>query len=339
MLLALLPFETSRAIGATAYQLSYRVDVADAGCPDEEAFQRQVADRLGYQPFTVTAERALVTTVERSGPGLMARISLLDREGKVVGERSLRTSELDCAGLMETVVLDICIVVDPARVLSPSVLGPREPGEIDPALHSPAAPPQGELVPGPTPPAPADEGPSPPEIQRIDSTQEEEGPGTRPELLAGAGLIAAAGATAEPCLGSALWLGIRWPLVSVSLEGRADLPSAAPASGGEVRTSLLTGSLVPCIHYRSLGACVLLSAGVQRGEGVDLARARRSDTPHLAGGLRAVGEWKVLGPMTFRVWLELLYPFSRTTLLVDDDPVWQTPPMSGVAGAGAGAVF
>ena len=92
---------------------SIREATARSQCPEEAALRKEVAERLGYNPFFVWAERTIVARIEREGPAFVATVQLLDAKGIVQGSRSLGSSSNDCAEVAKSVALVISIGIDP----------------------------------------------------------------------------------------------------------------------------------------------------------------------------------------------------------------------------------
>lgn len=88
-------------------------------------------------------------------------------------------------------------------------------------------------------------------------------PPASPKVRVGLGSGLAFGIAPAAAVGFSVHLGIRWPRSSLSLEGRADLPAASDARG--IRTSMISGTLLPCFHFWTYGAaCGLVTVGTLR---------------------------------------------------------------------------
>lgn len=129
--------------------------------------------------------------------------------------------------------------------------------------------------------------------------------------------------------------GLRGHGYSVAVEGRVDAQSSknGPA-GGEVRASVLAGSIVPCLHYEIVVGCALASYGSLRGAGSGVLTAREDRSPWAAVGVRVGIEAELFGPVAFRFHVDGLALLTRTTLRVQDTDVWTTPALALVTGVG-----
>ena len=129
---------------------------------------------------------------------------------------------------------------------------------------------------------------------------------------------------------------------SLALDGRGDLPAGVAAAGGRIETSLLVGTVAPCGHLGPLSGCVLLVAGARLSRGAGLADAREVVTPYVAIGGRIAGEWHVfpgVEALSIQTRVELQAPLTRAALVVGDQQVWETGPVSLDAVIGLGWRF
>jgi hypothetical protein len=287
-------------------------------CPDERSLRDAVAERLGREPFDASGT-SVIRVVMAPGEGeLVARIQREDQAGRVQGKRELRSADLSCAPLVETVSLTISVMIDAAPFDDP-----RPP------------PPRRIQVPAPAPaPAPADR------PARASS-----------QLRAGAFAALTVGTAPAPALGIGGLLGLARPSWSIDLEGRVDLPASktssdastcrADPSGGRVcpgvRSSLLQGSAVPCYRTWYLRLCGIASFGALRGEGINVVGQRHDASFFAALGARAALELPITGPLRLRIQSELQASLASTTLSAAGSDVWTSPPV--VAAFGGGPLF
>jgi len=279
-------------------------------CPDESALRRSVAARLGYDPFGDAAEGALHVRIEQREQGLGAHVTLLDRDDAVLGERSLVSAAADCGELAEAVVLAISLAVEPLT----SVPKPVTP---------PEAPPEPPAPPPPPPPAPADR----------------EEPSTPAIVQAGAGAHLSVASQPEVSSGLDVEGRIRWPLLSLGIEGHAELPVRAAIPGGEMTTSLMAAGVSACLHTGGFAGCGVAVGGIFRVSGKGLDDAQRATVPYAAVGARASFELPVTSGLSLRASLDLTAPLTRATALVSGREVWSTPPVSGQLGLSVLARF
>src|SRR6185295_16107305 len=212
-----------------------------------------------------------------SGRGLRYEVALLDGAGQRGGKRELSTPGGDCGELASAMELAISIAIDPMVVTRAAPAPP----------HPPTPPPQ----PPAPPPLPAAPAPAAAVAAR---------PASPASLEAGVGVQATVGSAPGPAMGLAAWAGLRWPRVSISVEGRADFAGgtaqSAGAAPGRVEASLLLGGFVPCVHRGAVLACAILAAGALQGTGVGVAEPRKETTLYVAAGARIGARVHVAGP-------------------------------------------
>lgn len=282
------------------------------GCPEEAEVRAAVAGRLGYAPFRDDARRVIVVRIGRER-GLFAQVELRGEGNQLLGSRRLSSERGDCAELVAAAELAISIAIDPlgmARATAPPL--PVEP--LRPAPPAPPPPPPVTIpasAPVPRPPRPR---------------------ARPPRLQTGLGLLIALSTEPATTVGFAAHFGLRWPWVSASLEGRADVPAVASGEGPRAQASLLLAGLVPCLHYRFALACPLGMLGALRGTAVDVAAPRQATTLYAALGLRLGVEFTVWRFLSLRVAADLYGVLTPTTLFIDEKAAWQSPPLSGSLG-------
>jgi hypothetical protein len=317
-------------------------------CPDEEAVQRAVTARLGYDPFRPDAPRIVTAIVRRDQGSLRGDVELRDRKGAVKGTRHLSAAENDCPELVAAMALAISIAIDPQSLLRPPL----------PSSPEPPTPPEPEPAPVDSAPsaslpvpvigvAPAVASPlvvSPSISSSSRSSLRIEAPrSSAVDALSwrfGLGGLLAVGAAPSLSVGSALEVGVRRRAFSLSIEGRADAPASRRAEGGgAVRASLLAVSLIPCLRVGLVFGCGLGSLGSLRGAGSGVPRPRDDASLFGAAGLRLGVEIPFAKALSFSFHGDLAATLTRTTLLLADRAAWITPPVSGVLGAGVVAHF
>jgi hypothetical protein len=223
-LIALAP-ATARAqrAPAPAMELAYTLGDGAGDCPGEELLHRELARRVGYDPFVPGppgAPPARVRVVIARGPrGLTATC---DHRDAVGAHGWTRTYPVEgdgaraCEAAVEGIAVDLQVELPLFRTPRPS---------------APSAPPPPSIAAPPAPPPPA---------------------APRPRLEIGGGAFVAAGISPAATLGGAVHLGVEVSpfgrarhRLSFAIEGRAD----ATATGARgVQTSLLAGAVVACGH-------------------------------------------------------------------------------------------
>jgi hypothetical protein len=359
----LLAFPTSRFVYA-------RGEGAES-CPSEATARHAVESRLGYDPFSLVADKIIVAEIVRDHEQLRGRVELVDERGMIQGAREFRTPPAQCDDLVATMALAISIAVDPTsdRVAPPSPGNPASASRSSSnrvgsqgAASDSATAPQAAAEPEPEPePEPNEPRPSsnPSSENRREATAEalpsesnldaDEGP-TRSarsgedavaKARAGLAILSSFGTAPDLAIGMAASFGIRWANFSVNIEGRSDWPASSPVStGGAARASLIAGSVVPCFHRGVWFVCGLGVVGSVHGSSQDLiVKILEGNALYLGAGARAGVEVPLVGPFFFRPQLDALANFNPVELQVDNARVWKAPPFSVLIGAGVFASF
>ncbi len=113
---------------------------ADA-CPDGAWLRDEVTRRLRRDPFDDDGPRSIEAVVDRVGPGWRAVLRVRDREGALLGERTLTREGDRCEPIVEASALAIALAVDPDATIEemPRAPVPRVPTRRP---RRPAAPPR-----------------------------------------------------------------------------------------------------------------------------------------------------------------------------------------------------
>lgn len=310
----------ARADDALQIRLEYDRDPGAERCPDAMELELGVMARLGRDPFADDAGITVSCWIQVDGAGLRAVIDV-GRAGRV-----LTSPRRDCVELAAAVELAIVLVIEPyADVPAPPVT------RLPAAAPSPMA--QLRL------PEPAD-----PSLGRLPAGNVRRRAPARVDgapLVVHIGMSAFAAVWVAPDLapGVSIEGGVRHRDLSLSLEGRADLPASTPTMGGSVSASLLLASVVPCGHRGGLALCGLVSVGALRSAGRDLQMPREATTPYFGVGARVA--WEIpLGPrLSARVHADMVTSLVATTLRVGGVDVWTTPFLGATTGLGVVGTF
>lgn len=284
-------------------------------CPDEKAVRNSVAARLGYVPWSDRADRLIEVTLGLVDGVLRAEIVMRNKNGETTGTRELESAGNDCVELAEAVELAISIAIDPVG------LGRSEDQERPTAVDEP---PQPEPSPSPEP-TPLQESDSAPPVK----------------LSAAIGGLLAWGSAPSMAGGLNLQTRIGWEYASLALEGRLDFPVHEDVDPGQISTSQILGSVVPCFHYGLAIGCGVISAGALRASGEGLVDSKKATLPSLAAGAR-LGLELPLGSVFFiRGQADLLATLFQNTLRETgtDNVFWTTPPLSVALSLVVGITF
>jgi hypothetical protein len=287
-------------------RFAYDLQDSIATCPDEAKLRAGVNARLGYDAFDTAAAEELKVTLQRSGRELQAIITITDGQGQLRAERRLVSRQGDCTELASSVELAVSIAIDPFRV------APQPEPVVEPA---PAPPPE------PLPVAPSTRAP-------------------QPFLgMVKAGALLGQGATPERTLGFVLGGSVRRGLWSLGLEGRADLARSHGLPVGDISAYVVTGSLVPCVHFYGAAACALFSAGALHAQGRGLNDAQQITRSYVAMGARLAYALPLSRRISLLFHGDVTTPLASTELQVDHESVWTTPHVAAALGIGLGINF
>ena len=295
-----------------AIRLAYDHGPGVDGCPDESGFRYALMAQFGYDPTEppliadFTPPPLLRVTLSRQGTQNRADATLVNAAGAVLwtGEYQDR---ITCSTLVRNIVLVIRIGIGVDAPFSP----PPPP---------PSAPPPPPVLP---PVVVVEAPPKPP-------------PSPWPKVRAGLGTGIAFGVAPAAAVGFSVALGLRWPGVSLSVEGRGDLPAASDALG--IRTSLLAATLAPCVHVWEYGAaCGLLTVGTLRSSLLeDALDTTHTSSAYVAAGVRLGLEVPFAGRWVARLSGDLVAAVVPTIVRVGLPKIerWRSATVAGGPGIG-----
>lgn len=276
-------------------------------CEGPDELRAAVAERLGYDPFVERDDvLEVVVRVRGVGAGLEATIERRSPSGDPVGKPSKITSKSTrCDDLLATVAVGTAIAIDP--------LGTGTPNEPDalPALP-PAEPHEAPAAPAPPPPAPK---PSPPTT-----------PSTPTFVHLGAGPFVAVGTLAAASFGPRAFVGVSHGMFELDLEGRFDAPVRYYAGRQYVDSSLVLGSLLPCVRYAVFLSCASVSMGALRGTGFGFDHSREENSFYMTVGARQALEWELGRHVALRLNVDGAIVLRPIRIEADGQVLWTTPP-------------
>jgi hypothetical protein len=304
------------ALASASAHLVYVRGPGAESCPGEQAVRAAVGARLGYDPFFAWAHDTLFAEISRADGAFLVELKLVDERNLLRGARQLSVTGVDCAAAIDAAGLTISLTIDPASAMG-STLAPTD------------APPAPQLEAQPETPLPDLSIPREAGAPR---------PRPRPDTVSahvGLGAIGSIGAAPVGTLGGTLGAGVSWRFLSVDVEGRADLPASGASEGtsARVRSWLIAGSVVPCVHLGAPFGCFVLSAGSLGATSTGVAAPRDDHAPWSAAGVRAGAELPLQGSLSVRAYGELLATLTRNTLTIDGAPAYTFRPWSGGLGA------
>lgn len=105
---------------------------ADA-CPDVVWLRAEVVRRLRRDPFGDDGARSIEAVVERTLTGWRATLRVRDREGVLLGERTLTHGAAGCGPIADASALALALAIDPDAVVDdPAPVAPPPPRPVTP---------------------------------------------------------------------------------------------------------------------------------------------------------------------------------------------------------------
>jgi len=132
---------------------------------------------------------------------------------------------------------------------------------------------------------------------------------------------------------------LRWPLVSIAFDGRVALPifgrEATSLAGdtSELRTTMLTASVGPCLHASMVFVCIPFELGVRSFSSTNRVRVNESEPFATMFGFRAGAEWNFSRRFAFRAYVYATGTPQPTIVMAEGREVWRAPLVSGVLSA------
>jgi hypothetical protein len=223
-------------------------------CASQAELERRVTARLGRDPFAVGAPRSLEARVTAKGRGRVAALTLRDRPGNALGERSFESSDASCASLEDAAVLAIALLIDPEAALAPT---PPGGGAAAPPGQAGTQAPEARAVLWPIWIPVAVPARAPPQAPRSDP---------RPVRVGAAiPLTVALGPLPRAAVGTGLLVDIE-PVRRAHLVASLSWLPAVSTDDGELSFSMVTGALGACVDPWSrwrwaIGLCAGIRAG------------------------------------------------------------------------------
>jgi hypothetical protein len=291
---------------------------AVALCPEAGFLALEVRLRLGYELVQRSAPNHLTVKVDRAEGRFRSIGEMRDDAGNVILAKT--HSEIDCTAALISMAISVSIKF--TRPPEPSE--PPEPPEPSPPVTDPPEEPEPAELPPPSPPTPEPAAPTLPERRRFEAgVTSVFSIGLAPSVLGGVGWF----------------VGVRWPAVSVALEGRAlfapDATIAQATTRDGYHFSFAAISGVGCYRRAWALGCLRAEAGSLwlGGDGtvVNFGRVTVADL-----GFRVGAEWPVTPWLAIRAYADASFRLHSTILQLVPSRliVWRQPLLSGSAGLG-----
>lgn len=306
---------TGLPAGAHATEARAQLDVGPegiAGCPTADELADAVAARLGYLPFVEDAERRVIVGFERKSGRIVARVTVREASGRVLGPRTLEAPKRACASLRDPIALAVAIALDPHAAFGKptpeaDAVAKDHRTRDEPRVRDRRRPPQ-----------------KPPRPRRRARARDAYTP--RVDALPFLGTTVALGALPGPAAGPELGATVGRGPVAIELEAAALFPRTRELrSGRGARVWGARVSVAPCGRWKAAFGCLALGAGATRSSGFGVTSPRTELGPSVSMGPRA-GVWIPIGSHArIRVAGELALALTRNRLALDGEEVWSTP--------------
>ena len=291
--------------GARA-RLRYQRLAGAESCPDQAAFEAEIAAWLGYDPFSNSSPREVSVELSGGPSGLTAHLQLVEAGGKILGQRTLQTASPDCRDLTQALVLAVALAVDPLPITR-DVIAPAEP------------------TPPPTPAVRA--APATPVAQPVRAS------GPKTEVTIDVGPLGVALGSPQFAPGLVAGVELRWDWLSVELDGEGDAFTGQSWQAGSVQVSLAAAELAPCYRTAIVGVCFpVVAAGVEMGHGQNIPDPSSQPLPYMGVGGRVLADFHLTGPLSLRLQVEGLgtvlgasFGVGHAGVYAD---VWDTPALT-----------
>ena len=321
-----------------AVQLDYVLGPrADKICPDRAILRGALRADFGYDLVQDDAPWRLTIAVSPGlGHVIHATMELRDPTGNVVWKDHKRAIHDDCRTLISGVALAVWLGIErwvPPTSPKPATEAPKPATEaLKPAAEA-LKPATAQPAPPKKRPAPSPKPASAPKAARPGSASSEAT--QRPRFRSGLGAAFAFGAAPAPNVALSGQVGVRTQYVSLSLEGRGDLPAMEEKES--FSTSRIAGSLVPCGHVDIFVGCLLGTVGRQ---------VVFNDEESVSGwygeaGVRLGVEVPIIGPVAVRLSGDVAarIPSDAIVRVNGMDERWISPPINAAFSGGFVADF
>jgi hypothetical protein len=128
----------AQSSGANGLRLTWTREEAAASCPDTPSIEADVVRRLGWDPFTPGAARALDVRVTREGGTWRAVIEYRTSDGTLAGSRVVTSSAETCDSLAAAAALGIALIVRTSTPEPPPAA--PDSGPANPPVPAPCTP-------------------------------------------------------------------------------------------------------------------------------------------------------------------------------------------------------
>jgi hypothetical protein len=310
---------------------------ASAGCPDREAFERQISARTSRARFEDGAQaRRLFRVHVDAGPPATGSVTV--EQDRAAG-RSRGVSGDTCADVANALALVVALAVDPRAL---------EGG----GAAAPVPAPVPESVPAPVPEsAPAPESAPVPAPESAPAPEPEPAPESSPSrpFSLGADLALATNTTPIPLIGPAPFFAWQSPGSTIAARVGVSVVRATTGivdmTGGSGSFVWTVGHVDGCAAFLPHGparlfACARVEAGDLDAEGVSVAAPQKQSRAWFAAGPLFRTEWSVARPLFLDLELAAMFrPVAFRFYFLPDTTAYRMPMLGLYASGGVGVYF
>lgn len=358
--LAELPSSATAAETELYVVLHYGVDASVHGCWDDAEFRRNVAHRIGHDPFREDASINVTVRVGGAANAVDGHVEWRKANGLLMGERRFVAMDGNCVKLLTEMSFAVGLQIDllrpkppaatsavaspkggtaaagsapSAAVAPPSTAAPDVPSATEPRTAAEPA----DTPSTTTPKADVKEEPAaePHPREEAEAAAEVATPRSSSAWLMWVGLGPSLAWRISPAItGDArLILGIRRANLSIEIAAEATYPSTERRwDGSGFRQTLLGGTLALCGHHEWLSACALGRASAVFVTGLGVEKPRSPGGFVAQAGLRLAADLPLGGSWFLAAHLDGLGLFTRCTVVLNQATVWEMPRLGGLAG-------
>ncbi len=309
-------------------RLAYERAPGVEACPDERAAGAILTSLLGPGAVDSTASRHIRLLLRRRpSPAreVEGHIELHDENGRRIWESDQSAGENDCRTLIASLALALRVASASLSPPPPPAPGAEGASELPTVVRGIPSPPP--FFPGPAffPRAPPFD-PRTADTSRIPSFR----------LWGSTAAVFGSAPSTAPRL--SLGVGLRWPHLTLSIEGRSVLPSRGHFRGYQLEIVRWEGAFVPCVGAGVLFACGLLTFG---GLWSKLSGVRRDNGGwfHTSAGGRAGIDLEIFSSLGISTYVDVEGSFSSTGIRMDSYAAWLESPVQVALGIAVTGIF
>jgi len=309
-------------LAVAPHRLDSRRESGAESCPDEQAVQRAVAERLGSSPFSSDATRTVSLRWRFSSGVYTSEVMVTNETGGTVGSKKLTSSAADCSELASSTALALALILDPLSLTRPAPAPAPEPQS-----ELPPPPPPPDLEPEPQPPPPV----AAPPIVIV------EHPPPPPRSLDGLWIGGGAGVSVfeTPNVSAAVNVDVagKWSIVMFGGRLSFTAPGSMGVDEGAIWSTVFGVGPFLCLGSNRVGGCLSTRVGAVHAWASGFSGTVNSGTAFaLAGGVGPYLDFHPVDALKVRLFANATLQTVAAILVVRNREVWRTPIFAFTAG-------